>query len=94
MGAITLATTAEYEAREFDAVLVREPLVVCVRADEDDMRLVPMDKVNHVDGDADDLLVDTQIPESFYGGADYGFVDVDRFPEIEEHLEELTGETY
>jgi len=94
MGVITLFTTAEYEAQEFDAVLVRENAVVCVRADTDTLRLVPMDKVNHVDGDADTLLVGTEIPDSFYGGADYGFVDKAQFPEIEDHLAELSKEDY
>ncbi|MFD1587141.1 hypothetical protein ACFR9U_09105 [Halorientalis brevis] len=94
MDAITLFTTAEYEAQEFDAVLFRDDLVVCVRAAESDMRLVPIDKVNHVDGDAELLLTDTEIPESFYGGAECGFVDVEKFPEIQEHLTALESEDY
>lgn len=94
MGAITLFTTSEYEAQSFDAVLFRESIVVGVRADEDLVRLVPLDKVNHVDGHPDELYVDTEIPESFHGGADYGFVDADQFPAFQTHLEELTGETY
>lgn len=94
MGAITLFTTAEYEPQEFDAVLVRNEIVVCVRADDDSMRLVPLDKVNRIDSNSEHLLVDTQIPESFYGGSDYGFVDIDQFPDLQTHLEELTGETY
>ncbi|WP_246987549.1 hypothetical protein [Halorientalis marina] len=94
MGAITLFTAAEYEPQEFDAVLLRDSVVVCVRAETDSVRLVPMDKVNHVDGDAEHLLVDTEIPESFYGGSNYGFVDTEQFPEIEDHLAELTDETY
>lgn len=94
MGDVTLFTTAEYEAQSFDAVLFRDELVVCVRVDEDLVRVVPLDKVNHVDADADLLLVDTEIPESFYGGADYGFVDTDQFPDIQTHLEDLSGETY
>jgi hypothetical protein len=53
-----------------------------------------MDKVNHLDGPAEDLYHDTEIPESFYGGADYGFVDVAQFPEMEQHLEDLAGEQY
>ncbi|MFB6082868.1 MAG: hypothetical protein ABEJ94_01320 [Halorientalis sp.] len=94
MGSITLYTTSEYEPQAFDAVLFRDRLAVCVRADEGAVRLVPLDKVNHVDGDADDVLVETEIPESFYGGAEYGFADVDKFPELQAHLEELEGETY
>jgi hypothetical protein len=94
MGTVTLFTASEYEAQEFDAVLVRDAVVVCVRADDEDIRLVPMDKVNHLDGPADALYHDTEIPESFYGGADYGFIDVDQFPEIETHLEDLAGEQY
>ena len=94
MGAITLYTAAEYEPQQFDAVLLRDPVVVCVRAETDEVRLVPMDKVNHVDAQAAHLFVDTEIPESFYGGSDYGFVDVEQFPEMQEHLTDLTGETY
>lgn len=94
MGKVTLLTTSEYEAQEFDAVLVREETVVCVRTDDDLVRLVPLDKVNCVDGDPDTLLVDTEIPESFYGGGRCGFVEVDRFPDLREHLDELTDETY
>lgn len=93
MGAITLFTTSEYEAQSFDAILVREPLVVCVLADPNSMRLVPLDKVNHIDGDPDLLLTDTEIPESFYGGAEYGFVDIEQFPELETHLEDIQRET-
>lgn len=94
MGAITLFTAAEYEPQEFDAVLLRDPVAVCVRAETDEVRLVPVDKVNHVDGDAEHLLVDAEIPESFYGGSNYGFVDTEQFPEIQRHLAELTDETY
>ncbi|WP_247008246.1 hypothetical protein [Halorientalis litorea] len=103
MGRVKLFTTNEYEGQTFDAVLVRERAAVCVeRADEADrhddegtlVRIVPLDKVNHVDGDAETLLVDTEIPESFYGGGEYGFVDTAKFPEIESHLEELADETY
>ncbi|AQL41814.1 hypothetical protein BV210_03380 [Halorientalis sp. IM1011] len=94
MGSITLFTTSEYEPQAFDAVLFRETLVVCVQADEESVRLVPLDKVNHVDGDADDVLVDTEIPESFYGGAEYGLADVEAFPDLQTHLEDLEGEEY
>ena len=94
MGAITVFITAEYEAQQFDAVLVRENMVVCIQADDETVRLVPLDKVNHIDGDADALLTDTEIPESFYGGAASGFVDVEQFPEIEGHLAELSKEEY
>jgi len=94
MGDITLFTTAEYEPQAFDAILFREEIVVCVRADEDLVRVVPLDKVNRVDADQDLLLVETDIPESFYGGSDYGFVDTDQFPDIQAHLEDISGETY
>ena len=94
MGSITLFTTSEYEPQAFDAVLFRERLVVCVQADTETVRLVPLDKVNHVDGEADDVLVETEIPESFYGGAEYGFADLDQFPELEAHLADLRGEEY
>jgi hypothetical protein len=94
MESITLFTTSEYEAQSFDAILFREGSVVCVQADPGDVRVVPLDKVNHVDGDADSMLVDTQIPDSFYGGADLAFVDRAEFPEIETHLEDIRGEEY
>ncbi len=94
MGSITLFTTSEYEPQAFDAVLFRDTLVVCVRADDELVRLVPLDKVNHVDGDAEDILVETEIPESFYGGAEYGFADIEQFPDLQAHLEDLQGETY
>jgi hypothetical protein len=94
MGSITLFTTSEYEPQAFDAVLFRDELVVCVQADSESVRLVPLDKINHVDGDAEDVLVETEIPESFYGGADYGFADVSQFPDLQTHLEELQGEEY
>jgi len=94
MGSITLFTTSEYEAQEFDAILVRDKLVVCVQAADEMMRLVPIDKVNHIDGDAEQFLADTEIPESFYGGADRGFVDIEQFPELESHLADLESEEY
>ncbi|SEO86870.1 hypothetical protein SAMN05216388_102158 [Halorientalis persicus] len=94
MGSITLFTTSEYEPQAFDAVLFRDQLVVCVRADEDSVRLVPLDKVNHVDGDAESVLVETEIPESFYGGAEYGFADVEQFPDLQAHLEDIESEAY
>jgi len=94
MGAITLFTAAEYEPQEFDAVLLRDSVVVCIRAGTDEVRLVPMDTVNHVDGDAEHLLVDTEIPESFYGGSNYGFVDIEQFPDVREHLADLDDGSY
>jgi len=92
MGEITLFTTSEYEPQTFDAILFRERVVACIDADEERMRLVPQDKVNHVDGDCEDLLTGTELPESFHGGAEYGFADVERFPELQAHLEELADE--
>lgn len=89
MGQITLFTTSEYEPQAFDAVLFRDNLVVCVRADEGLVRLVPVDKVNHVDGTAESILVDAELPESFYGGAEYGFADTEQFPDLQAHLEDL-----
>lgn len=94
MGDITLLTTSEYEAQAFDAVLLRDDVAVCVRASDDLVRLVPLDKVNHVDGDGETLLSDTEIPDSFYGGGRYGFADVSRFPDLQDHLDALEGEDY
>jgi hypothetical protein len=92
MGSISLVTSTEYEPQAFDAVLVRDPVAVCIRSD-DDLRLVPLDKVNHVDADPALLLTGAEIPDSFYGGAPFGFVDREKFPDIESHLADLEAET-
>lgn len=106
MRRVRLFTTTEYEGQTFDAVLVREKAAVCVRVEDEEttandraesdtlVRIVPLDKVTHIDGDEDALLVETEIPESFYGGGEYGFVDIEKFPEIEAHLRDLAEETY
>ncbi|WP_137286242.1 hypothetical protein [Halorussus salinisoli] len=89
----TVFTVDEYDALEFDAVLVRERSVVCLDGTET-ARVVPLDKVNHVDADPETMLVERELPESFYGGGEYGFVDLDEYPELEQHLEELDAEEY
>ncbi|USZ69937.1 hypothetical protein NGM10_16165 (plasmid) [Halorussus salilacus] len=89
----TVYTVDEYDPLEFDAVLVRENAVVCVDG-TDEVRMVPMDKVNHVDGDPDEMLIERELPDTFYGGGEYGFVNVEEYPELRQHLEELAAEEY
>jgi hypothetical protein len=86
-------TVDEYDALEFDAVLVRERAVVCLDCTEE-ARVVPLDKVNHVDADPETMLVERELPDTFYGGGEYGFVNLDEYPELEQHLEELEAEQY
>ena len=89
----TVFAVDEYEAQAFDAVLVRERTVVCLDG-TDEIRVVPLDKVNHVDADPDQMLVEQELPDTFYGGGDYGFVVLDEYPELQQHLEELEAEQY
>ncbi|WP_158059149.1 hypothetical protein [Halorussus halophilus] len=89
----TVFAVDEYDALEFDAVLVRDRTVVCLDG-TDSVRAIPLDKVNHIDADPDTMLVEREIPESFYGGGEYGFVDLDTYPQVEQHLEELDAEEY
>ena len=89
----TVFAVDEYESMAFDAVLVRERTVVCLDG-TDSVRVIPLDKVNHVDADPDLMLVEREIPESFYGGGDYGFVVLDEYPDLREHLEDLEAEEY
>ena len=89
----TVYTVDEYDPLEFDAVLVRENSVVCLDGTET-VRVVPLDKVNHVDADPDTMLVEREIPDTFYGGGEYGFVDLDTYPKLQQHLEDLEAEQY
>jgi hypothetical protein len=84
----TVFTVDEYDALEFDAVLVRERTIICLDGTEE-TRVVPLQKVNHIDADPEMMLVEREIPDTFYGGGEYGFVNVDEYPELERHLEEL-----
>ncbi|WP_435181937.1 hypothetical protein [Halorussus sp. AFM4] len=89
----TVYTVDEYDALEFDAVLFREQSIVCLDA-TDEVRVVPLNKVNHVDADPETMLVERELPESFYGGGDYGFVRLEEYPELQQHLEDLEAEQY
>ncbi|NHN61276.1 MULTISPECIES: hypothetical protein [Halorussus] len=89
----TVFTVDEYDALEFDAVLFRERSIVCLEG-TDEVRVVPLNKVNHVDADPETMLVERELPESFYGGGDYGFVDLEQYPELQQHLEDLEAEEY
>jgi hypothetical protein len=57
-------------------------------------RVIPLDKVNHVDGDPRMLLSGPEIPDSFYGGGICGYIDTSEYPEIEAHLAEIEREEY
>ena len=89
----TVYTVDEYDPLEFDAVLIRDNTVICLDGTET-VRTVPMDKVNHVDADPDTMVVERELPDTFYGGGKYGFVQLDAYPELERHLEELEAEQY
>ena len=89
----TVFTVDEYDALEFDAVLFREQSIVCLDG-TDEVRVVPLTKVNHVDADPETMLVERELPESFYGGGEYGFVDLDEYPELQEHLDDMEAEEY
>ncbi|MGM0591434.1 MAG: hypothetical protein ACQETI_07365 [Halobacteriota archaeon] len=90
MASISVVTAESVET--YDAVIVKNRTVVCLRSDTNLARVLPLDEVESIDADAD--LVLTDIPESFFGGAEFGFVEVDRFPAIQRHLDELAQEVY
>ncbi|KZN22730.1 hypothetical protein A4G99_18485 [Haladaptatus sp. R4] len=90
----TVFAVDEYEAQEYDAVLVQENAVVCINADPPLARVIPFQKVNHVDSDPELLLTDSEVPDSFFGGAEYAFVEVDKFDRIQRHLEDIDKEQY
>ncbi|MDX1747855.1 MAG: hypothetical protein R3324_18125 [Halobacteriales archaeon] len=90
----TVYAVDEYEPQAFDAVLVQEETVVGLQADPPQATVVPLTKVNRVDGDPATVLTGPAIPESFYGGARYGFVDLDAFPDVKEHVEAIDREKY
>jgi len=89
----TVYAVDEYDPLAFDAVLVRERTVVCLDGEET-ARVVPLDKVNHVEADPDAMLVERELPDTFYGGGEYGFVDLDEYPQLQQHLDELAAEEY
>ncbi len=90
----TVFAVDEYEAQEYDAVLVQENAVVCLNADPPLARVIPFQKVNHVDSDPELLLSDSEVPDSFFGGAEYAFVDATKFERIQRHLEDIDKEQY
>jgi hypothetical protein len=89
---ITVLSESEYEAGEYHAVLVRARTVVCVDADDGRVRMVPLSGVSHVDAPEGSVVTGAELPEWFHGGGDYGFVLADRFPDLQEHLEDLERE--
>ncbi|PSQ18294.1 hypothetical protein BRD00_05360 [Halobacteriales archaeon QS_8_69_26] len=91
--AITVLSADEYQAQEFDAVLVRERTVLCIDDEEDRLRMIPLEKVNHVDAAPETMLSGRDVPESFYGGCECGFVETESFPDLQEHMAELDRDT-
>lgn len=90
---VTVLSEDEYESQSYHAVLVRGDTTVCVDAEEDRIRAIPLPKVNHVDAPDGTMVSGTELPEWFYGGGRYGFVEDGQFPELEQHIEELERET-
>ncbi len=88
---VTVLATDEYEASTYDAALVREETVVCVTAGET-IRLVPLVNVVSVEGDPANHLHGPELPGWFYGGGEYGLVDLDAFPDLRDHVEGLERE--
>lgn len=80
--------------RTCDAALVQRETICCVDADVDRASVVPMERVVRVDSDSDLLVTPPELPEWFFGGGRYGFVDVDRFPSLQRHFEDLSREKY
>lgn len=89
----TVYAVDEYDPLTFDAVLVRGQTVLCLDG-TDTARVIPLDKVNHVEADPETMLVERELPDTFYGGGEYGFVDLDEYDELQQHLEELEAEQY
>lgn len=90
----TVSAVDEYEPQQFDAVLVQDETIVGLDADPGLVTVIPLEHVNRVDGDPAQVLTGPEIPESFYGGARYAFIDVSKFPRIAEHLEAIERERY
>lgn len=86
---VTVLATDEYEPTEYHAALVREDVVVCVDADEGSVRLVPLDNVVGIEGEAGDHLSGPGLPEWFHGGGRYGLIDLDHFPDLRDHVDDL-----
>lgn len=89
---VTVLATDEYEPTEYDAALVRESVVVCVDATAASVRLIPLDTVVSVEGDADDHLQGPELPGWFHGGGQHGLVDLEQFPDLADHVEGLEHE--
>lgn len=90
---VTVLSEDEYDSQTYDAVLVQERTTVCVDADDGRVRVIPLPKVNHVDAPDRTFVTGTELPEWFYGGGRYGFVEDGTFPEFEQHREDLERET-
>lgn len=94
---ITVLSTDEYQAQEYDAVLLRERTVVCIaladgEGSDDRLRVIPLEKINHIDAAPETMLAGRDIPETFHGGGECGFVELEKFPDLQAHLEEVERE--
>ena len=72
-----------------DAALVQDRTACCVDADRGRATVIPLDRVERIDADADLLVIPPELPEWFFGGGEYGFVTVERFPDLQRHREDL-----
>jgi hypothetical protein len=77
-----------------DAALVQDRTICCVNTAADRASVVPIARVERIDADPDLLVTPPELPEWFFGGGRYGFVNVDRFPSLQRHLEDLSSEKY
>jgi hypothetical protein len=90
---VTVLSEDEYDSQAYDAVLIQERTAVCVDAGDNRVRAIPLAKVNHVDAPERTFVTGTELPEWFYGGGRYGFVEAETFDEFERHREDLERET-
>lgn len=94
----------QYSPQSYDAVLVKGRTVLCLRgADGDDgddeeapprplARVLPLEKLHHVDAPPELMVQGREVPESFHGGCEYGFVDTEQFPDLVDREEEIDRE--
>ncbi len=86
---VSVLAVEEYEPTEYDAALLRDEVVVCVDAGDGAVRLLPLGNVVSVEGDADDHLTGAELPGWFHGGGTDGIVDLEQFPDLAAHVEDL-----
>lgn len=86
---VSVLAVDEYEPTEYDAAVVRDGVLVCVATADDTVRLVPLENVVSVEGDAESLLTGAELPGWFYGGGTQGLADLEQFPDLRDHVEGL-----